>query len=73
MKHSKNLMMIYVSFLIDGCRGSWSTGCNADGNNCTYKATWTVLRKISSVFFVVEARTTGWVGIGFSENNFMVI
>ena len=32
-----------------------------------------VLGEISSVFFVVEARTTGWVGIGFSEDNLMVI
>jgi len=32
-----------------------------------------VLGDISSVFFVVEARTTGWVGIGFSENNQMVV
>jgi len=57
---------------IDGCTGSWSTGCDADGNNCTYKATWIVLGDISSVFFVVEAHTTGWVGIGFSKNNQMV-
>ena len=53
--------------------GSWSTGCDDNGNNCTYKASWMVLGEISSVFFVVEARTTGWVGIGFSENNLMVM
>ena len=53
--------------------GSWSTGCDDDGSNCLYKATWMVLGEISSVFFVVEARTDGWVGIGFSENNLMVI
>ena len=32
-----------------------------------------VLGDIASVFFVVEARTTGWVGIGFSRNNRMVL
>ena len=65
--------MIYTLFLIDGCTGSWSTGCDDDGSNCLYKATWMVLGEISNVFFVVEARTDGWIGIGFSENNFMVI
>ena len=65
-------MMIKVAFT-DGCVGSWSTGCDDNGDNCAYKATWMVLGDISSVFFVVEARTTGWVGIGFSRNDRMVL
>ena len=52
--------------------GTWSTGCNATGGNCLYKARWMVLGDVNSVFFAVEARTPGWVGIGFSENNMMV-
>ena len=31
-----------------------------------------VLGDVSSVFFAVEARTTGWIGIGFSRNDKMV-
>ena len=57
---------------VDGCTGSWSTGCDTDGNGCLYKARWMVLGDVSSVFFAVEARTTGWVGIGFSRNDKMV-
>lgn len=63
---------VQIILYIDECTGSWSTGCD-DKDNCAYKATWTVLGNISSVFFTVEARTTGWVGIGFSKNNIMVI
>ena len=61
-----------MQFLIDGCMGSWSTGCDDDGSNCLYKARWMVLGDISSVFFAVEARTAGWIGIGFSRNDKMV-
>ena len=61
-----------IFLTIDNCMGSWSTGCNADGNNCTYKATWMVLGDVNKVFFAVKARTPGWVGIGFSDNNIMV-
>ena len=57
---------------VDGCTGFWSTGCDTDGNGCLYKARWMVLGDVSSVFFAVEARTTGWVGIGFSRNDKMV-
>ena len=70
--YSYILMMIKVAFT-DGCVGSWSTGCDDNGDNCAYKATWMVLGDISSVFFVVEARTPGWVGIGFSRNDRMVL
>ena len=58
--------------IVDDCMGTWSTGCNATGGNCLYKATWMVLGDANSVFFAVQARTAGWVGIGFSENNRMV-
>ena len=61
-----------MNLYTDGCTGSWSTGCGTDGNDCLYKARWMVLGDVSSVFFTVEARTTGWIGIGFSRNDKMV-
>jgi len=77
-----NFLMNYVQFTIafssslshhsGNCNGTWSTGCNTDGTNCLYKAWWMVLGDVQKVFFTVEARTTGWVGIGFSNNQIMV-
>jgi len=64
--------VLYIDLSVDNCMGSWSTGCIGDGNNCTYKATWMVLGDVHKVFFAVKAHTTGWVGIGFSDNNMMV-
>jgi len=61
-----------IHSVVDDCMGSWSTGCNDDGENCLYRARWMVLGDANSVFFAVEARTPGWVGIGFSENRMMV-
>ena len=57
------------------CRGEFSTGCNAQGQSCDYRATWEV--KKSFVEFTVTARQvqagrTEWAGIGFSNDKSMV-
>ena len=72
LKDFNILNEFFISNPLDGCTGSWTTGCDGNGDNCLYKATWMVLGDISSVFFAVEVRTTGWVGIGFSRNDKMV-
>ena len=54
------------------CTGSYQTGCNQDGEECLYQATWLVLGE--RVQFNVSARVDAesWVAIGFSDNMMMV-
>ena len=57
------------------CRGEFSTGCDAQGQSCDYRATWEV--KKFFVEFTVTARQvqsgrTEWAAIGFSDNRMMV-
>ena len=48
------------------CTGSY----NATGNDPNWSVQWTVREDM--IDFNVSALTTGWVGIGFSENDLMV-
>ena len=55
--------------------GSFSTGCDAQGQSCDYRATWEV--KEPFVEFTVTAKQvqagrTEWVAIGFSDDRMMV-
>ena len=57
------------------CQGEFSTGCDAQGMSCDYRATWEV--KGSSIEFTVTARQeqagqTEWVAVGFSDDVMMV-
>ena len=57
------------------CRGRFSTGCDAQGQSCDYRATWEV--REARVDFSVTARQvqdgrTEWVALGFSDNRMMV-
>ena len=57
------------------CRGGFSTGCDAQGQSCDYRATWEVRGAV--VDFSVTARQvqdgrTEWVALGFSDNRMMV-
>ena len=54
------------------CRGEYSTGCDSDGEECQYKATWRVTS--DHVIFDVTARIEEgqWVAIGFSDDRMMV-
>lgn len=59
----------------DICRGDFSTGCDAQGQSCDYRATWEV--KGAFVEFTVTARQgaagqTEWAAIGFSDDTLMV-
>ena len=56
-------------------RGEFSTGCDAQGQSCDYRATWEV--KEPFVEFTVTAKQvqagrTEWVAIGFSDDRMMV-
>lgn len=53
------------------CSGEYSTGCNSNGAECSYKATWTVMSE--HVVFDVTARVDEgqWVAIGFSDDRMM--
>lgn len=68
-----------LSFLVDRdsdgsglCNGQYRTGCNAQGKQCEYSATWTV--KGDYIQFNVSARVSAqsWIAIGFSDNRMMV-
>ena len=57
------------------CRGQFSTGCDAQGQSCDYRATWEVKQFL--VEFTVTARQvqagrTEWVAVGFSDDRLMV-
>ena len=57
------------------CRGGFSTGCDAQGQSCDYRASWEVKEFI--VEYTVTARQvengrTEWVAIGFSDDRWMV-
>ena len=59
----------------DICSGEFSTGCDAQGQSCDYRATWEV--QGFNVEYTVTARQvqngrTEWVAIGFSDDRIMV-
>ena len=57
-------VFMYILPLADLCRGVRSL------SNGAYKVTYTVSG--DSITFVLQAQTTGWVGIGFSLDQRMV-
>lgn len=57
------------------CRGQFSTGCDAQGQSCDYRATWEVRGAVvdfSVTARQVQAGRTEWAAIGFSDNRLMV-
>ena len=57
------------------CRGEFSTGCDAQGQSCDYRATWEVRGAVvdfSVTARQVQAGRTEWVALGFSDNRMMV-
>ena len=61
------LYVVDTSVPLVQCSGSINVGCDPV---CDYQATWTV--EGNNVRFTVSAQTTGWVGIGFSDDQLMV-
>jgi len=59
--------MLLILLGLVQCSGSIDVGCDPV---CDYQATWTV--EGNNVRFTVSAQTTGWVGIGFSNDQLMV-
>jgi len=57
-----------ILIILAQCSGSVDVGCSSQV--CEFQANWTV--QGDSVEFSVSAQTTGWVGIGFSDDQFMV-
>ena len=57
-----------ILIILAQCSGSIDVGCGSQV--CEFQANWTV--QGDSVEFSVSAQTTGWVGIGFSDDQFMV-
>ena len=53
---------------MDPCSSGISHNC--DGDICDYSASWSISG--DDITFEVRAMTTGWVGIGFSNDQFMV-
>ena len=57
------------------CRGEFSTGCDAQGQSCDYRATWEVNGFLVDYTVVAKQLNSGrteWVAIGFSDDEFMV-
>ena len=57
-------VFMYLLQLADLCRGMGSS------SNGVYNVTYTVSG--DNITFVLQAQTTGWVGIGFSLDRLMV-
>ena len=53
---------------VDPCHSGIRVNCN--GDICDYAASWSISG--DEITFEVIVRTTGWVGIGFSNDQLMV-
>jgi len=55
-------------------RGYWSTPADCAGNECTYRAEWSLNENRDSITFTIAARQqrSRWTGIAFAPDKRMV-